>query len=386
MLDEAADPPLHRWRSFARLLMCLHPRVGAELYAVALGGSVYREGWNVIHPSAGAGHGVRYMRIAGGSGLHTYDKPDLPDDQMNHVHEDRTPQLRQTRAWSQMTELGELLVAKDRLPATTVQSTHSNIEASSLRPLRNDREKLEAAAIESVKHFRTVLGRSGISNADLYAPAIRQVTAYMDFACDGTHSANALSWILTELSAKFSTPVTRSSDFDRVLAGADHLRGLTFDLLQARGDRSLASFCEMTYLALLYGNTSILLYDRLIADSEPEHRETFQWRRFAVDEKLAHEAAPSLTNAMWYCPVGLAESMTAFPAGDRSALYPGAHDPWKRREIDPAQRWQAVVDFSARAKSIDLAEIVKGSHCPVSPVLRRHLLEFLLFADSSRRA
>jgi len=385
MLDETTDPPLHRWRSFARLLMCFHPRVGAELYAVALGNSVYREGWNVIYPSEGSDRGRRYVRVAGGNGLHTYDKPDdVADDQMNPVYEDHAPQLNQSRAWSKMTELGELVVKRKQLPAVMVQTTQRNIDASSQRPLRNDRAKLESAAADAMRHFQAVLAQRKVPVANVFAPTIRQVLAYMNFECDGSHAANVLSWLLTALSTKFPSSLDTSTDSDRVLFSADHLRDLTFDLMDQRGDKSLTSYCEMTYLALLYGNTSILLYDRLLASDTvgPEDREILEWRRFAVDEKLAHEAAPSLVNPMWYCPVAFPESMTVFPTGEKFALYPGAVEPWKRRELDPAQRWLAVAEFSARAGSIEVAKTLDDSNCPVSPLLKKHLTGFLLARDA----
>jgi hypothetical protein len=388
MIDETTSPPLHRWRSFARLFMFFHPRVGAELYAVALGDSAYREGWNVIHPSKGSNRGLRYMRVSRGGGLHTYDKPDVPDEQMNHVYEDNAPQLNQTRAWSKMLELGELLVKRNQIPAKMVQTTQRNIDVTSQSPLRNDRAKIESAAADAMRHFQAVLAQRRASVADVFAQTIHQVLAYMNFECDGTQAANTLSWILAALSTKFPSPLDSSTDSDRVLFSADHLRDLTFDLLGERGNKSLTSYCEMTYLALLYGNTSILLYDRLLASNTvgPEDRETLEWQRFAVDEKLAHEAAPSLVNPMWYCPAGLAESMVASPTGEKFALYPGAVEPWKRREIDPAQRWQAVVEFSALAGSTEIAETLDGSNCPVSPLLKKHLTGFLLARDSGRQA
>jgi hypothetical protein len=88
---------------------------------------------------------------------------------------------------------------------------------------------------------------------------------------------------------------------------------------------------------------------------------------------------------MWYCPAAFAESMVAFPHGEKFALYPGAVESWKARENDPAKRWQTVIEFSNRFAPIEIAKTLDGANCPVPASIRKHLTEFLLTRDTPRR-
>jgi len=388
MMDEGTDPLLHRWRSFARLLMEVHPRVGAAMYALSLGDRLqYRVGWNVIHPSRDSDKGVRYtlVKLDDGKhtpGKHTPNKPDVPDYDMNHVYEDDTPQLIETQAWARMLELSDLLAKRDHpeLPAEFIRATQQSIEVASLTPLRGDAKEIEQALSDALGHMQAVLARGSASVADLVAPVLSTVRSYMSFECDGEHAANVLARLLWSLSTVFPSPLSTSTDADRALSSSDHLRDLTFSLLRDRSNKTLASFSDMTYLALLYGNVSLILYSDLLESetSRPKDKEMLGQRRLLVDEQLAHEAMPSLVHPAWYCPFGLAESFIARPEGTESALYPGARVALERGETDPKKRWNVIEEFSARASAVSLIESLNEINHPLAPTLRKHLMGFLV--------
>lgn len=389
MIDEGTDPTFHRWQSFARLLMYDHPRIGAERYAIDLGNTVYREGWNVIHPSHGSDKGLRFTLVSADGGLHTRDKPDVPDDELNHVYEDDTPQLVETRAWSSMVELGEVLSRRNHpeLLDDTILAIQRNIQVASQAPLRGDAKMIENMITDAVSHIQGVLARGSVSGGELVAPALLAVRSYMKFERDGNHAANVLSWILGYLSIKFPSPLSSSTDADRTLSCADHLRDLTFTLLSERNSKKLGSFCDMTYLALLYGNTGLILYDKLLDSStiRPEHKEAIEWRRIALDEEMAHEASPSLVNPSWYCPIGVAELITASAVSEPSTFYPGARKALERGETDPAKRWNSVAEYSASAQTVSIVESLEEKYCPLAPAVKQHLMGFLVTYEMGRR-
>ena len=380
MSDEAEDAATHRWLSFCRLLMFVHPRVGAVHDGIGHGDRThYHEGWNIVHPPRGSDKGIRYVFISAAEGRTTPIKPDIPDDQFTHVDEEEIPPLRSSRAWRKAREVAEILTAR-KLPDSdkaAVASQMASIESAAMSPLSGDTDGVERDMEAAVAHITRVVRQPGVRAVDVCEPAVDVVRAYLAFQRSGLSASNVLALILLYLMIRVPSPLSRTTDSDRVLSGADHLRDLTFSLLRERLDKTLSTFNEMTYLALLYGNTALLLYGRLLTGGParaPEESQGIEQRTLVVDERMAHHAgAMTFLYPGWYCPLGPVEAIAFAHMPDTPMLYPGAREALQSKK-SREEIWPAVQAYSRRSASVSVLDGLEGPFSPIGEDLRHHLM------------
>jgi hypothetical protein len=394
-MDESDSPALHRFLSFCRLFMCDHPRQGAQSYAISLGDSTFKPGWTALHRSDSRVPGVpevMYMCVSKEGGRLTPNKPDCPDEEIRHFYEDDLPQLHTTSAWRQAQALAEVLGKQNdpRFPPHKIASVMENIARVGYAPLRRDDGTIEKLFDSARLHMKSVI--DSIADAlpidDFLRPAHDVVERYMAFELCRTHAANALSQILSYYSMRFPSPLSEAPPAKRFLDATRHLLKRTYGLLKYRNNLNLTSFYEATYLALLYGETAILNYKLLLSEglAGEDDVQTIKGDSFAVDEKMAHEAWPSMKHPMLLVPFGFAEFMCREKFGivDTTGLYPGAVG-HVQKGSDPKDTLEAIRLYSSTADATVIAETLKNENSPIDEVLKHHLATFLLTMAIGKR-
>lgn len=388
VLDESDNPTLHRFLSFCRLLMVQHPRVGAHSYDIFLGNSPYRLGWNAIHRSKSQiphEPDTMYMWVSKEGGYLTPNKPECSEEEISHFSEDDLPDVRRTSAWRQMETLAELLIKQDnpRFSPDRVSSIMANIQKISLRaPLRGDDGTIQRLFDSARQHMKSVVDalQDSIPLHDFLRPAYDIVERYLAFELCGMYAANALSLILNLYCMHIPSPLSNGSPVKRVWDCSRHLVARTYDLLKGRNSLNLTSFYDATYLAFLYGETAVLGYKFLLHSKLPtkEEMKLIARESFAIDEKLAHEAAPTLRHPILLMPFGIIEWMlrARFAIGDTAGLYPGALDN-VNIGLDFEATIQSIRRYSSKAKAVAIADTVENENSPVSEELKQHLTAFL---------
>jgi hypothetical protein len=381
---EGASAAHHRFLAHCRLLMLHQPMAGATLYEVALGRSACRLGWNVMHRAPGSTKPTGYIYIEAESGKYTEKKPDVPDDALNYVYEPQLESLDGTVAWAQLCNLRERVAAHaSSIPdADQVLAHADHIEQY---PVSGSAALVEAYLTGFEQHLRAASSRD-CSVDDLLLPAITIVLSFLDLVESGGHAAQVLDWILMRCS-QLPSSLKVHTDADLWFLSADHLDGATSSLLRDRDKRSLAGFLDMTYLALLYGDTAYGLYTHLLASQKltPHQRKIISKRRLALDERLAHDAGPSLLHPVTYLPCGPDEyRLSERGFRPETGLYPGATacqvEPFAAETV-----WAAMERHSSAALPALSHEDLVRAYTPLPPELREHLTGFLLGAQMRRR-
>jgi hypothetical protein len=386
-MDEACSPPLHRLLSFFRLLMQFHPRVGAQRYAAHVFGlAELKPGWNAIHLAPGAQRAVRYTWIGSGTGLTKWEKPDVPESEVHHVHESQIPEFAGTPARRAVIELAEEVTTL-KLPNFDnehIRAVIGRIDDASRHPLRGPSPPLDARIAHELSRLKKLI-RENAALPRLIEPLSDVIRDGLTFKLTLTHAANVLALLLAHY-LRLPSPLDRSSLPERIAANIEHLIELVVALKSDRQRWNLSSFYDATYLALLLGDTALILCNQLSDREELSAQRRFGERRaLYIDELMAHEIGPCLMHPVDLAPRTFTEALHAqrFGIVDAGGIYAGA-DVESTGPVDSARAWSKLTAYSEHAEATDVLLSISDSNHPLSTLERQRLFIFLLTMELGR--
>jgi hypothetical protein len=368
VVDEAESPGLHRFLSMARLLMNRHPRMSAERYGIALGDlGRFRLGWN---ESPRAGNPTKYIFISPQRGVTTLVRPAVPVGQIHVLLDDELPVLEGTAAWRQLVRLGAIVRAEGSggVEGDWVGEVVRRIAFAGAGPVG-----LDPAADVAIQGYLSQVQarlRRPPFGLDVFTDPVTSVLAeYMDFRLTGPHAANILAVLLFHFATRIRSPVGEGP-VGCVLDQIDHL----IDLIAAASDRrwecDLGSCHRLSYLAMLYAETTVVMCRGLRRNVPPDHPAVGRLAARAryADEFGASNLDPLLVQPQDMFPIGVEETRHAVEVGV---------DPAFRRYGAPAATWDAVASYSRGAvERFDWSDELAGTVICAS--LRERLTMFLV--------
>jgi hypothetical protein len=387
-MDEACSRPLHRLLSFFRLLMQFHPRLGAQQYAThVFGFTDLKPGWNAVHAAPGAQRRVKYIRIGPEAGLSSWEKPDVPESEIHHVDETQIPEFAQSPARRAMIELAEEVTSLN-LPvfdAEQIRATLAHIDVASRQPLRGPNPLVDARITHELSRLKKLIGENA-ALPKLIEPLCDVMRDCLSFRLTGTHAANVLSVLLAHY-LRLPSPLDRSPLADRIMANVEHLIELVVALKNDRQRWNLSSFYTATSLALLLGDTALLMCDQLAdrAQLSAEQRRFGERRGLYIDELMAHELSPCLMHPIDFAPCTLAEALHAqrFGIADAGGTYAGA-EVEVAGPVDFTRDWSKLTAYSEHAEAMDVVLSITDANHPLSMPERERLFMFLLTMELGR--
>ncbi|HEV3436567.1 MAG TPA: hypothetical protein VG122_04370 [Gemmata sp.] len=386
--DEAASPALYRFRSFLRLLMAFHPRVGADLYSQFIGApSGLVPGWNAVHQAAGAEVPVRYIYIplpgSKGGGLNTEELPDVPEDQIHVIREDDLPRFEGSLAWHQIMQLSEMVSEQQPqgVKADWVRERMDRLHALAATPLRGKDEDVDHRIDQILADIRNRVN-SSIGSPSMFAEqVIRVINDYLDFSLTKQQASNVLGVILAYYAVKFPSPRDRTGGVDPVKKQIDYLIELASTITRDRQLYDLGSYSQLTYLGILLADAAVLMAKSLATRSQGENLiHWFKRRALYADEWSAHNLIPSLMHPMSLAPFGMVELLQAHKVGviNPIGLYSGAGEvgdgPFDLEVMEVI--WPRLQSYSSSCNRLE--ENFGAYGRVISPALEEHLSYFLL--------
>jgi hypothetical protein len=380
ILDEASDATVYRFLSFLRLLMLVHPRVGADQYAQHLGleaGLV--PGWNAVHRASGAETPVVYVFIGPDAGRYSEEPPD-PDEQIHVVREDDLPAFEGSSAWRQVMQLSDLI--RERRPQgidpTWVQQRVDMVHALAKTPLRGPDESVDERIAEDLTCIRDSVNGPTASLLTFKKPIAQAVDDALNFRLTLTQASNIVGVLLARYLIKFPSPLDDAGVVVRVKKQIDHLISLTSSITRDRHVFDLGSYAQLTYVGLLWADAAILMAKQLAKRSEGESLSRwFERRALYVEEAAAHDLQPSILHPISLAPFGVIEYQRARAVGllGRRGVYAGAGE-IGAGPLTPEQVWPRVQSYSANRDRVaaDNAAFVDF----LSPESVEHLSLFVL--------
>ena len=387
-MDEAAAPALHRWRSFCRLLMQFHPRVGAWMYETHLGGQRdLAPGWNAVHSPPGAAVPLRYIWIGAEEGRNTATKPDVPEAEIHHVHETDIPAFEDGLAWRQLQRLAPTLTGAG-LPgyrAAEITSYLARLAAAANAPLRGPTPSVDARIGEELGRIKHGIV-SGAGPDALLAPLRDVIDDALGAKLSVTHASNVLAVLLAHLLG-LPSPLDRTPFPARVLACVDHLIERVVALREGRQAMKLTPYFDATVLALLYGNTALLLCrqgEQMLSECDKTRR-LLERRGLYVDEVMAHDLAPCLMHPVDWAPCSPAEYQHAARFGivDAGGIYRGA-GVQGNGPVEVEAVWDRIVAYSAAAADCDIRATIRAENTPLPAAAGERLATFLVTMQLGR--
>jgi hypothetical protein len=253
--------------ALARFLMCVHPTVGATSVAIHLGLFLnYRPGWNLLSD------GERYVWIGaeGQDGRTTHERPaGIPDSEI--YREPPEPDFftgEASRLFIRaLTALKRQLAEKEG-KSQIDQIYHQVLEAARVKP--NLKEAWDPEIAESMlKSLREGLSMPQLSIFSMISPIKYVIGPYLELAIPGGVARRVLASYLVYLVDSFPPPVAfERRRVERLMSLFMHLRDGIGVLLAKRAECNLNSFYVLTYLAVLLGDTAMIV-GRTLIDQVP---------------------------------------------------------------------------------------------------------------------
>ncbi len=387
-LDEAASAELHIWMSFVRLLLQIHPRVGADEYARLVGQPQDFDsipGWNCIHRDAGAAAPLAYIWIGteAKEGRYTATRPDVPEDQIHHVYENRIPEFTDTLACRTLTQLGEILARQPELAMMT-EKHWTVLHAAAQAPLRGGDPSVDTRISTALSAIRQGAGASGATLATFEAPLRQVVDDYLGLRLTRRHASNIAAVLLAHLALAIPSPLPAVREA-ALMGQIDHLIDLTTRIRDERNQYDLASFYTLTCLGLFWAETAQLMATQIAPHMDAKKAKLLQARARYVEECAVHELHPSLHHPFLLVPFGPVAFLASTTRGliTPAGLYAGAGvtDP---HALKPEQIWPNLKRYSAAAKPVT---VPWDNYLNVlSKELAEHLQMFLLAMTLGRGA
>lgn len=317
-INEDYSAAAHSFFALARVLMCHHPVIGAAIIARRFGEFVpYRSGWNV-QPGM---RGDRYVWIDPDGkeqdGRTTSDRPEgVPDSEI--YRRPPEPPYKGSRAESSFNRAVSALavqLAEDKRQSEIFRIHHDVQQAAQV-----DLGSLDdwfAQIVRSMNgRLRDALGQPPFSLSTLTDPATDLIRSYLGFSVPGNVARDVLASYLVFLIDLFPSPSvnleppdlrTRAAfearRIDRMVSLFFHLREKTAGLLTERAGYSLGSFYEMTYLASLFGDISLMigrtLLDRVRVAGDL--RKQIKRTQKVLDEEVTYSTVPTFLYPALFC-------------------------------------------------------------------------------------
>jgi hypothetical protein len=352
-VDEAAAPELHVWMSLLRLLLQVHPRVGADAYARVIGQprrSDLAPGWNRVHRAAGSGKPPAYIWIApgGGEGRTTADRPEVPESDIHEVHEDDLPALEQTAAWRMLGELNDRLQDRPKLAHVTGRHLET-LAGAAAAPLRGPDPSVDARIGRIFDEIRRSLQRPHPSLTAFTAPLERIVDEYLDLRLTRRHASNILGAVFARLALTSPGP-DPGAGIGAFIGQVDHLINLTSQIQDERQQYDLGGFYRLTCLGLLWAETAQLMCMQIAARAPRELARTLEAKARYVEELAVHELDPSLYHPFLLVPIGALALGASATRGliSKAGIYQGAGVEGKAPLV-PGSIWPAMQRHSQAA-------------------------------------
>jgi hypothetical protein len=351
ILDEAADATVYRFLSFLRLLMLVHPRVGADQYAQQLGleaGVV--SGWNAVHRASGAETPVVYVFIGPEGGRYSEEPPDR-DEQIHHVREDDLPTFEGSFAWRQVMQLADMLCERrpQGIDPTWVQERTDLLCALAKTPLRGPDEAVDERIDWNLAGIRDAVNGPTASLLTFKKPIAQVVDDSLRFRLTLTQAYNIVGVLLARYMITFPSPLDEMGVVARVKNQIDHLISLTSSITRDRHVFDLGSYAQLSYVGLLWANAVILMAKQLANRSEGESlTRWFERRALYMEEAAAHNLYPSIFDPISLAPFGAVEYKLARTVGiiNPKGIYAGAGEIGPG-PLAPEQVWPRVQSYSA---------------------------------------
>ena len=373
MVDELDVPALHQWLSACRLLMLYHPRAGAELAALHFGESDrFRLGWNITKHSDYSTHREAFIYVSADEGETRLTPP--PGIRREDMHEvGPEPDLQTTRLWRITEKLADELLHLDSelFPKRRVSAVMEDIvKASKSDGITHDMEAAGVAMERAMLHSQTGdLSFEGPTR-DFVNPARAIVNAYLSFELPGMIASLVLADLISAQCHSSIGPATRVAAFD-------HLADTTIRLFQARGNKKVTPYAELTQLMSLYAFTTANLASQIrqMGGLTPEEHERVDNHARHVDEQLAHYVQATFLLTALYPSRGVLEWLDA--AGSEPQL--PDHDcihPRLRALLNPPgdpryltmtadEVWTAYRENCESSEEFDVRRAIEGEFGPV---------------------
>lgn len=379
--DEAASAGLHRFLSFLRLLMSVHPRVGADRYARYLGlRTDLVPGWNAVHVAAGGEVPVKYIFISPEGGRISEEHPGVPDDQIHVVREEDLPPFEESAAWRQVMQLADMLERQQPQGVTPawVWERLDLLAALAATPLRGEDKSVDDRIGQSLDRIRDAVNGSDGSLDAFKRPVAEVVDDFVGFRVMRRQASNILAVLFAYFAIKFPSPLDSTGGVKPVQEQIDHLISLASTITRERQSYDLGSYAQLTYLGLLWAETALLMGKQLAKRSGGEKlRHWFERRALYVEESAVHELEPCLTHPVSLAPFGIVEYQRARTVGmiDPKGVYAGAGKVGDGPLV-PEEVWPRVEAYSATCKRLGTSYGVYEDF--LSPALAQHLSIFVL--------
>ena len=280
--------------------MCVHPTKGATSIAIHLGLFLpYRLGWNF--------DGERYVWIGAEwqDGRTTHERPaGIPDSEIHRAPPEpdfftgQAPRLL-IRA---LTALERQLAEKEGRTQIH-QIYHQVLEAARVEP--NLKEAWDPQIAESMlKSLHEGLSMPELSILSMISPTKYVMDPYLELAIPGGVARRVLASYLVYLVDSFPPPVAfEGHRVERLMSLFMHLRNGVGVLLAKRAECNLPSFYLLTYLAVLLGDTALIVGRTLInqVPLSSEQRTNVIRNQRMLDEEVTHLLYPTFLYPALYC-------------------------------------------------------------------------------------
>lgn len=360
-ISEESSPAAHHFMTLARFLMCVHPTKGATSIAIHLGLFLpYRLGWNF--------DGERYVWIGAEwqDGRTTHERPaGIPDSEIHRAPPEpdfftgQAPRLL-IRA---LTALERQLAEKEGRTQIH-QIYHQVLEAARVEP--NLKEAWDPQIAESMlKSLHEGLSMPQLSILSMISPTKYVMDPYLELAIPGGVARRVLASYLVYLVDSFPPPVAfEGHRVERLMSLFMHLRNGVGVLLAKRAECNLPSFYLLTYLAVLLGDTALIVGRTLInqVPLSSEQRTNVIRNQRMLDEEVTHLLYPTFLYPALYCnrsvlEVALQTARPARPATD--FVYPQLAGTNATRD-DPENVFRILLEKTAPLPACDVLPLLYG--------------------------
>jgi hypothetical protein len=379
--DEAADILLYRFFSFLRLLMHVHPRVGAEMYAQYLGlRTSLVSGWNAVELAAGGEVAVRFIHIGKQGGRITEEPPREPKGQIHTIREEDMPPFIGSPAWRQFMQLAEMVASRrpQGIPPAYVQERIDLLNAVADTPLRGGDAQVDHFLSRSFEKIKTEVNGPEGSLLSFSDPVDRAIVGCLSFRLTSRQAYNIIAVLLTYYAIRYPSPLDQIHPIQIVQKQIEHLISFVSRIKKERHAYDLGAYSQLTYLGLLLANTALLMANQLARRSPtPKIATWFERRGLFVEELAAHWLAPCLLHPASLAPFGPVEYQRAAEVGilNSRGLYAGAGRIGKD-SFAPDEVWPRIQAYSSAGQRLGANYAPYDD--PLHPALKEHLATFLL--------
>ena len=400
-VNEDYSAAAHNFFALARVLMCNHPVVGAATVARSFGDYLpYRPGWNV-QPGM---RGESYVWIdpeGTQGGRTTTDRPNgVPDSDIYR----KSPEPPYAGSAAQrsfnraVSALGFELAGDER--QTEVFRIHHDVQQAAQVDIDHLDDWSSEIARPMKEHVKQALARLPLSLSSLLEPPVDLIKSYLTFRVPGNVARDVLASYLVFLIDLFPSPSVmveppniRTPELfearrrERLVSLFFHLREKTAELLNERTRYSLGSFYEMTYLAVLLGDISLMigrmLLDRVRLTGDLQKR--ILRNQKSLDEEVCHSAVPTFLYPALFCDFDIPGELSIQRKAPfyETFVYPQLDDTARREE--PMNVFRLLKEKTGDLPGFDVIASLEKSFRLLDQMNSNELTESLLILTLGKR-